>query len=327
MTPMIARATPSIANPHAPYCLPCCTPQGFARSIAAGVSVGKILNAKHRDLQQEVLNEGEADHDQHRHDNRVGHVDKDGLAQRGTTTPRSRRSCCATSAAQDFVTRELGPLLEHGVRDGVLRQHYDTDALDASTLLAAIFGFLPADDERLRRSVEAIADDLTEDGFVLRYRTGETDDDLSARRELPDLLVLPRVGAGDRRRDPARPRPDGEAAERPLSAGALRRGVRQQHRPPPRYLLPGLLPLGADLGGGEDHPRRAAGGALVVDCHDVIVIGQRRRRRHSRPLPRPSGKRVLLLERGDWLPGEPQHWIAQDIDASCIRASAPSTRR
>ena len=43
-------------------------------------------------------------------------------------------------------------ILEHGVRDGVLRQHYDTDALDASTLLAAIFGFLPGDDERLRKS-------------------------------------------------------------------------------------------------------------------------------------------------------------------------------
>ena len=72
-------------------------------------------------------------------------------------------------------------ILEHGLRDGVLRQHYDTDSLDASTLLAAIFGFLPADDERLRKSVEAIADDLTEDGFVLRYRTGETDDGLSGK--------------------------------------------------------------------------------------------------------------------------------------------------
>ena len=72
-------------------------------------------------------------------------------------------------------------ILEHGVRDGVLRQHYDTDALDASTLLAALFGFLPKDDERLRQSVEAIADDLTEDGFVLRYRTGETDDGLSGK--------------------------------------------------------------------------------------------------------------------------------------------------
>ncbi len=72
-------------------------------------------------------------------------------------------------------------ILEHGVRDGVLRQHYDTDALDASTLLAAIFGFLHGDDETLRKSVEAIADDLTEDGFVLRYRTDETDDGMSGK--------------------------------------------------------------------------------------------------------------------------------------------------
>ncbi len=73
-------------------------------------------------------------------------------------------------------------ILEHGLDDrGVLRQHYDTDALDASTLLAAIFGFLPRDDERLRASVLAIADELTDDGFVLRYRTDETDDGLSGK--------------------------------------------------------------------------------------------------------------------------------------------------
>ena len=73
-------------------------------------------------------------------------------------------------------------ILEHGVdKRGVLRQHYDTDALDASTLLAAIFGFLPPDDQRLRASVLAIADELTEHGFVLRYRTGETDDGLSGK--------------------------------------------------------------------------------------------------------------------------------------------------
>jgi alpha,alpha-trehalase len=63
----------------------------------------------------------------------------------------------------------------------VLRQHYDTDALDASTLLAAMFGFLPRDDERLAKSVNAIADDLTEHGYVLRYRTDETDDGLSGK--------------------------------------------------------------------------------------------------------------------------------------------------
>jgi alpha,alpha-trehalase len=73
-------------------------------------------------------------------------------------------------------------ILEHGVDDrGVLRQHYATDSLDASVLLAAIFGLLEPGDERLRATVLAIADELTEDGFVLRYRTGETDDGLSGK--------------------------------------------------------------------------------------------------------------------------------------------------
>jgi alpha,alpha-trehalase len=72
-------------------------------------------------------------------------------------------------------------VLEHGLRDGVLRQHYETDSLDASVLLAAILGFLPPDDERLRASVLAIDEELTENGFVLRYRTDETDDGLSGK--------------------------------------------------------------------------------------------------------------------------------------------------
>ena len=72
-------------------------------------------------------------------------------------------------------------IVANGASGGVLRQHYDTDSLDASTLLAAIFGFLPHDDELLRASVLAVADDLTENGFVLRYRTDETDDGLSGK--------------------------------------------------------------------------------------------------------------------------------------------------
>jgi GH15 family glucan-1,4-alpha-glucosidase len=73
-------------------------------------------------------------------------------------------------------------ILHRGVSDrGVLRQHYATDALDASNLLAGLFGFLPADDERLRKTVLATADELTENGFVLRYRTEETDDGLSGK--------------------------------------------------------------------------------------------------------------------------------------------------
>ena len=73
-------------------------------------------------------------------------------------------------------------ILTNGTTDqGVLRQHYATDALDASVLLAAIFGFLPPDDDRLRATVNAIATDLTENGFVLRYRTDETDTGFSGK--------------------------------------------------------------------------------------------------------------------------------------------------
>ncbi len=61
---------------------------------------------------------------------------------------------------------------------GVFKQHYDGDSLDASLLLMPLVRFLPPDDERLRRTVLTIADELTQDGLVLRYRTDETDDGL-----------------------------------------------------------------------------------------------------------------------------------------------------
>ncbi len=68
-------------------------------------------------------------------------------------------------------------ILEKGVDErGVFRQHYDTDALDASNLLIVLMRFLPPDDERVRATVMAIRDELTENGLVLRYRTEETDD-------------------------------------------------------------------------------------------------------------------------------------------------------
>jgi GH15 family glucan-1,4-alpha-glucosidase len=72
-------------------------------------------------------------------------------------------------------------ILERGVRDGVFRQHYDTDALDASLLLIPLFRFLPPDDPRVRATVDAIAEDLTEHGLVLRYKVQETDDGLEGK--------------------------------------------------------------------------------------------------------------------------------------------------
>ncbi|MBV8711005.1 MAG: glycoside hydrolase family 15 protein, partial [Solirubrobacterales bacterium] len=71
-------------------------------------------------------------------------------------------------------------ILARGVSErGVFRQHYETDALDASTLLIPLVRFLPAQDERVKATVLAIASELQENGFVLRYRVQETDDGLT----------------------------------------------------------------------------------------------------------------------------------------------------
>ena len=52
-------------------------------------------------------------------------------------------------------------------------QSFESDELDAAQLLMPILGFLPATDERMRATIDAIADELTEDGLVLRYRNEE----------------------------------------------------------------------------------------------------------------------------------------------------------
>ncbi len=72
-------------------------------------------------------------------------------------------------------------IIEKGCRDGVFRQHYETDALDASVLLMPLVRFLPHDDERIRKTVMAVRDGLDDRGMILRYITGETDDGLHGR--------------------------------------------------------------------------------------------------------------------------------------------------
>lgn len=67
-------------------------------------------------------------------------------------------------------------ILEHGLRDGVFRQHYETDALDASVLLMPLVRFLPHDDPRIRATVLAVRDRLSAHGFIRRYLPDQTDD-------------------------------------------------------------------------------------------------------------------------------------------------------
>jgi GH15 family glucan-1,4-alpha-glucosidase len=52
-------------------------------------------------------------------------------------------------------------------------QSFDSDDLDAAQLLMPLVGFLPADDPRMRSTIDAIARELTQDGLVLRYLAEE----------------------------------------------------------------------------------------------------------------------------------------------------------
>jgi len=57
-------------------------------------------------------------------------------------------------------------------------QSYGSEVLDASVLVIPHYGFLPADDPRMRSTVAAIEKDLLRDGFVLRYDTRHGNDGL-----------------------------------------------------------------------------------------------------------------------------------------------------
>jgi GH15 family glucan-1,4-alpha-glucosidase len=61
---------------------------------------------------------------------------------------------------------------------GTFVQSFDSDALDASLLLLPVVGFLPPDDPRIRGTIEHVERELVADGYLLRYRTGETKDGL-----------------------------------------------------------------------------------------------------------------------------------------------------
>jgi alpha,alpha-trehalase len=84
----------------------------------------------------------------------------------------------------EYAKTEKWEAARDEIRDAVLErgwseqkqafaQSFDSDDLDAAQLLMPILGFLPATDERMRSTIEAIASELTEDGLVLRYRNDE----------------------------------------------------------------------------------------------------------------------------------------------------------
>lgn len=84
--------------------------------------------------------------------------------------PQPRWQQCAKEIREEVLSRGWSP------RKRSFVQHYDTEALDASSLLMPIFGFLPANDHRMMATIERTVEELESGGFLRRYNTDETND-------------------------------------------------------------------------------------------------------------------------------------------------------
>src|SRR5436190_1582503 len=95
-----------------------------------------------------------------------------GSAVSTTSQSASCRTCAAGATERDMIREAV---LTRGWSEArqAYGQSFDSDELDAAQLLMPILGFLPATDERMRSTIEAIAAQLTEDDLVLRYRNEE----------------------------------------------------------------------------------------------------------------------------------------------------------
>jgi alpha,alpha-trehalase len=98
---------------------------------------------------------------------------------RGMRLARMREEPTYAAAWQKTADEIHADICANGLDErGVFVQHYGSTALDASLLLMPLMRFLPPDDDRIRATVLAVADELTIDGLVLRYRVEQTDDGL-----------------------------------------------------------------------------------------------------------------------------------------------------
>ncbi len=130
-------------------------------------------------------------------------------ADRGARLARLREDTEKTARWQAAADEIKADVLANGVDErGVLTQHYDTKALDASLLLAPLVRFLAPGDERIVNTVNAIDRELTVHGLVLRYKVDETDDGLGNQEEGTFTIcsfwmvsALSEIGENQRARD------------------------------------------------------------------------------------------------------------------------------
>ena len=103
-------------------------------------------------------------------------------AERGADLAQERGDTDRATRWRKEADSMKADILAKGVDErGRFRQAYENDELDASLLLLPIMGFLPPDDDRVKHTVLAIADELTEDDLVLRYKVDTTDTGFSGK--------------------------------------------------------------------------------------------------------------------------------------------------
>ena len=219
-------------------------------------------------------------------------------ADRGARLARLREDAELAERWQAAADEIHADICAHGVDErGVFTQHYDTDALDASLLLMPLVRFLPPDDPRVRATVLAIADELTVDGLVLRYRVKETDDGLSGEEGTFTIcsfwLVSALAEIGERLRAAPAVR---EAAVVRQPARPVRRGDRPPQRPAPRQLPAGLHPPRPHQRGHARHPRRGGSAWRPRSCTSTC-----RGSGQPRPLRRRAARRARGRSAG-WSP-------------------------
>ena len=96
-------------------------------------------------------------------DRAVGAAERFGLAG-----PVGRWRALRRQMHQEICQRGVDP------RRGCFVCAYGSSELDASLLLLPLVGFLPPGDQRVVRTLEAVQDELCEDGFLHRYRTDDS---------------------------------------------------------------------------------------------------------------------------------------------------------
>ena len=213
-------------------------------------------------------------------------------------------------------------------------QYYGSDQLDSSLLMLARVGFLPPDDPRIIGTVDAIQRELVVDGFVERYPTSDKDsvDGLPAGEGaflmttfwLVDNLAL--IGREQEARKlferlHGLQNDVGMFSEEYDTKAKRLIGNFPQAFSHLAFHRVGVASLGrAAVAAG--HPRHQGDVIMTTDHYDVVIIGSGAGGGTLAWQLAPTGKRILLLERGDYLPRERDNW---DTEAVFLRSKYTTT--